>query len=274
LALEILCLVARGLAYLSDPHRDLREPYALAQFAIAAAEPGNEQPSSAAVAKLSKLATHEHGGMYWALDHNTPFYGWGHAGRIESTAMTVLALATVDPTAVETRNMIEAGTLWLLREKDHYGVCYSGQATVDVLSALLKGVQNSNVPNADVKLSVLLNGRPAPQLNVSSSHSDAPAIIDISDLMQSGDNTITVQNGSTRSAASMQAVADYYIPWTGTPATESTRASDSDALGLAVKFDKTETRAGDQIRCSVDAERIGSRGWGMMIAEIGLPPGR
>jgi hypothetical protein len=27
------------------------------------------------------------------------------------------------------------------------------------------------------------------------------------------------------------------------------------------------------MRCSVDAERIGSRGWGMMIAEIGLPPG-
>lgn len=31
--------------------------------------------------------------MYWALEHNTPFYGWGHAGRVESTAMTVLALA-------------------------------------------------------------------------------------------------------------------------------------------------------------------------------------
>jgi hypothetical protein len=36
--------------------------------------------------------------MYWALEHNTPFYGWGHAGRVESTAMAVLALATVDPT--------------------------------------------------------------------------------------------------------------------------------------------------------------------------------
>jgi len=47
----------------------------------------------------------------------------------------------------------------------------------------------------------------------------------------------------------------------------------SDALRLVVRFDKTAARAGDEVRCSVDAERIGSRGWGMMIAEIGLPPG-
>ena len=46
-----------------------------------------------------------------------------------------------------------------------------------------------------------------------------------------------------------------------------------EALSLAVHFDKTDVRAGDLVRCAVDAERIGSRGWGMMIAEIGLPPG-
>ena len=77
--------------------------------------------------------------MYWVLEHNTPFYGWGHAGRVESTAMAVLALATVDQTS-ETRRLVDAGTLWLLQQKDRYGVWYSGQATVDVLSALLKGI--------------------------------------------------------------------------------------------------------------------------------------
>ena len=48
----------------------------------------------------------------------------------------------------------------------------------------------------------------APQLEVSS-RSNVPAIIDISDLVQPGHNTIAVQNGNTLSTASMQAVAKY-----------------------------------------------------------------
>jgi len=53
--------------------------------------------------------------------------------------MAVLELATVDPTD-DARRLVDAGTLWLLQQKDRYGVWYSGQATVDVLSALLKGI--------------------------------------------------------------------------------------------------------------------------------------
>jgi CD109 antigen len=264
--------VAEALAYLLDPHRDLSDPYALAEFAIATAEFGDKQHASGAIAKLIKLAAPEHGGMYWALEHNTPFYGWGHAGRIESTAMTILALATVDPKA-ETRRLVDAGTLWLLQQKDRYGVWYSGQATIDVLSALLKGIDSLPSTNTDARLTTYVNGKPAPPFKAWSSASGALEIVDISDLIQPGDNTITVENGNALSSASVQAVAEYYVPWTGTPVTEATRPGDSDALRLAVRFDKTEARAGEDVRCSVDAERIGSRGWGMMIAEIGLPPG-
>src|SRR3984957_7730810 len=264
--------VSRALAYLSDPHRDLSEPYALAEFAIAASDFGDRQRASDAISKLIKLATPEHNGMYWVLEHNTPFYGWGHAGRVESTAMAVLALATIDPTD-ETRRLVDGGTLWLLQQKDSYGVWYSGQATIDVLSALLKGIDTSADRNPDARLAAAVNGK-AISLGGNWSHtSDAPAIIDISALIQPGDNTIVVQNGSTLSSASVQAVAEYYIPWTGGVVTEARRRGDSDALRLAVKFDKTDARAGEEVRCSVDAKRIGSRGWGMMIAEIGLPPG-
>jgi hypothetical protein len=264
--------VSRALAYLSDPHRDLSEPYALAEFAIATSEFGDRQHASDAISKLIKLATPEHGGVYWVLEHNTPFYGWGHAGRVESTAMAVLALASVDPTS-ETRRLVDAGTLWLLQQKDRYGVWYSGQATVDVLSALLRGIDTNASRNPDARLAAAVNGKTVPLVGGWSPTSDAPAIIDISDLIRPGDNTIVVQNGSTLSTASTQAVAEYYIPWTGAAVTEATRPGDSDALRLAVRFDKTEARAGEEVRCFIDAERIGSRGWGMMIAEIGLPPG-
>ncbi|MGC2447731.1 MAG: hypothetical protein WA477_08800 [Candidatus Sulfotelmatobacter sp.] len=233
---------------------------------------GDKQHASDAISKIIKLATPEHSGMYWVLEHNTPFYGWGHAGRVESTAMAVLALATVDQTS-ETRRLVDAGTLWLLQQKDRYGVWYSGQATVDVLSALLKGIDLNPSRSPDARLAAVVNGKTVPIGGDWSPTSDAPAIIDISDLIRPGDNTIVVQNGSTLSTASTQAVAEYYIPWTGAAVTEATRPGDSDALRLAVRFDKTEAHAGEEVRCSIEAERIGSRGWGMMISEIGLPPG-
>jgi uncharacterized protein YfaS (alpha-2-macroglobulin family) len=48
------------------------------------------------------------------------------------------------------------------------------------------------------------------------------------------------------------------------------RANGSSGLSLIAKFDKTEGRVTDQINCHVEA--AGSR-YGMMLAEIGLPPG-
>ncbi len=264
-------VVTRALAYLADPHRRLSDPYALAEFAIALKLNGEEQQASAVAITLSKLATPEHAGMYWALERNTPFYGWGNTGRIESTAMAVLALSLVTPATVEGRQLIDAGTLWLLQQKDHYGVWYSGQATVNVLEALLKGVDSFKPADRDATLNVTVNGHVKP-LQVSS-RADAPVLLDISDLIQPGENTISVQGSGGLTAASVQVVADYYVPWAGTTAAESTRLGKVEALSLAVHFDKTDVRAGDLVRCAVDAERIGSRGWGMMIAEIGLPPG-
>jgi len=161
----------------------------------------------------------------------------------------------------------------LLQQKDRYGVWYSGQATVDVLSALLKGIDTKAYRKSDARLAAAVNGKSVTLGGGWPPTSDAPAIIDISASMQPGDNTIVVQNCSLLSTASVQAVAEYYIPWTGAAVVEATRPGDSDALRLAVRFDRTEARAGQEVRCSIDAERIGSRGWGMMIAEIGLPPG-
>ena len=77
------------------------------------------------------------------------------------------------------------------------------------------------------------------------------------------------------SPASAQAVATYYLPWTESIATQEAnwRANGSSGLRVAAKFNKTEGKISDEIVCHVEAERIGFRGYGMMLAEIGLPPG-
>jgi uncharacterized protein YfaS (alpha-2-macroglobulin family) len=44
-------------------------------------------------------------------------------------------------------------------------------------------------------------------------------------------------------------------------------------LRLVTKFERTESNVSDLIFCHVEAERIGFYGYGMLLAEIGLPPG-
>lgn len=51
------------------------------------------------------------------------------------------------------------------------------------------------------------------------------------------------------------------------------RTGDRDALALRVIYDQTGLQPGNDIHCRVHAERIGFRGYGMLLAEIGLPPG-
>lgn len=57
------------------------------------------------------------------------------------------------------------------------------------------------------------------------------------------------------------------MPWT------TERPEASGPLRLKVAFDKTVAKPGDAVTCNVGVERVAFRGYGMMLAEIGLPPG-
>ena len=56
-----------------------------------------------------------------------------------------------------------------------------------------------------------------------------------------------------------------WLPWT-VPAI-------APALRFSVTHDRQQLSAGEPVRTTVKAERVGFRGYGMMLAEIGLPPG-
>jgi uncharacterized protein YfaS (alpha-2-macroglobulin family) len=259
--------ISRALAYLSNNPQMRDEPYDLAEFALAAISSGDAQKASEAIDALAKLAIADRDGYYWSLKGSTPFNGWGRVGGIESTAIAVLALSRFNATTPEIRRLIQGGTLWLLRQQDQYGIWHSGQATVAVLSAILGGVASSEPALTASGLRITVNGQPV-EVSPSALQSDAPIVLDISNFIKPGDNSIQVANKGTMPAASVQAVANYYLPWT--QADSFTHSSD---LQLGIHFDRTEAKAGEQIQCIVEAARKGNRGEGMMIAEVGLPPG-
>ena len=68
----------------------------------------------------------------------------------------------------------------------------------------------------------------------------------------------------------------HYVPWVDAgrdPAKPNRAEKREDALRFAVEYDRLDAAVGQPVTCTVTAERIGHRGYGMLVAEIGLPPG-
>ncbi|MCI0349681.1 MAG: hypothetical protein L0Z53_09675 [Acidobacteriales bacterium] len=103
----------------------------------------------------------------------------------------------------------------------------------------------------------------------------AAITVSLSDVILPGANTVELVRSGSASPATAQVVSTFYVPWKHSEAGTGTKQvpGDSDQLQLGVRFDKTKAAVGEEIRCTVEAQRIGFRGYGMMLAEIGLPPG-
>jgi uncharacterized protein YfaS (alpha-2-macroglobulin family) len=251
-----------ALDFLGQETQRIDEPYLLASYALAATDAKDVVRAKPVIEKLRSLALEEGNTSYWALETNTPFYGWGLAGRVETTALVVQALARNDVD----RKLINRGLLFLLKQKDRYGVWYSTQTTVNVLDAMLLLFSNNGSSNAQSSTDIVVNGNRVQTLQLNDRLNN-PVTLDISQFLKVGTNRIEIKRPEGLPLASVQAVANYYVPWSG-----SKPGSKSD-LRLQVKFDRTEAKINDEVTCRVEAARVGFRGYGMMLAEIGIPPG-
>lgn len=278
----------KAFEYLAPKLAEVDEPYAIALYAIAAEQFGDEARVKWAVERLRATKKEEAGGVYWALETNTPFYGWGLAGRIETTALAIRALtfateSTEDKKTSESsvnsvaknKELISKGVYWLLRNKDRYGVWLSTQATVNVLDAFVALAENDKT-TTETKAEVFVNGQRASTITLPPSHQlSNPLVLDLTQQLATGNNRIEIKRPANVALATAQLVETHYLPWAKSLATqaENFKPGVSRALRLAVNFDKTEAKIGDDITCKVEAERVGFSGYGMMLAEVGLPPG-
>jgi hypothetical protein len=335
----------QALDYLEPRLEQADEPYLLAAFALAALDAGETARAEPVLRKLRALAHTEGDKTYWSLETNTPFYSWGQAGRVETTALVIQALARSamppsperaparfavaaasiapisfhnapeesltpsplprlgagsqppssavpapavianQPAPASSANqandrLVRSGLLFLLKEKDRYGVWYSTQATINVLDALLLLLQtdsdSGSTANAKNFAEIVVNGQMAQVIPMPAANQFGnPISVDVSRFLRAANNQIEIRRGAHAGPASAQAVTTYYVPWSASSAstTIAARPGASSGMRLLSKFDHTEGNVGDQINCHVEAERIGFRGYGMMLAEIGLPPG-
>ena len=267
----------RALAYLSEKARAIDEPYLIAAYALASLDAGDAAAAGQAVARLRALAREEDGTSYWALETNTPFYGWGLAGRIETTALALQALSryyAVDEAARTSSDsqLIDRGLLFLLRQQDRYGVWYSTQATVNTLDALVT-LLGQRLERRGRAGGIFVNGKPAATLELPpGGEVSGPLTADISAAVAPGGNRIEIRRAAGSATASVQVVSTYYVPWR----TAARRQPRGLVAGVAPQRELRPQRAPAWATRSLagsTAERVGFRGYGMLLAEIGLPPG-
>lgn len=270
--------------YLAKRMNAIDEPYLTASYALAAIGLEKKDLAGPALAKLAAGARDEAGARVWSLQQNTPFYGWGLAGQIETTSLAVLALhqgKTMIPTAdrKSIEDLVDRGLLFLMRNKDRYGVWHSTQTTINVLQALLALHESeSTISDAAGRAEVFINGKSAGTVALPPARQlSNPVSLDLSAFVQAGENRIEIRREGTPSRASAQMITTYYAPWSSEKqnAREQVTAKDASALRLSVQYDRAQAAIGESILCRVKAERVGYRGdyGGMMLAEIGLPPG-
>jgi uncharacterized protein YfaS (alpha-2-macroglobulin family) len=150
---EISAAVTRALDYLEPQVAAFDEPYLIASYALTSFAAGQKSRAEQSVERLRKLERREGDSSYWSLETNTPFYGWGLAGRIETTALVLQALHEGSENAAATDPLLSRGLLFLLRNQDRLGVWYSTQATVNVLDTLraLTSPANSSLAGGSTK---------------------------------------------------------------------------------------------------------------------------
>jgi hypothetical protein len=272
-----------AMRYLEQRIDSWQDPYLVGNYAIAAASSSHADHIANARALLLQLAHREGDAIYWNLEANTsPFYGWGTAGRVETTALAVEALIRMqagkpqDKHDDELRDLIQGGLQYLLTHKDRYCVWYSTQATANAVEAIIYALHDGDEDAPAQDATLLVNGRSAGKLHLSAAKDVVgPVVLELPDALNKGDNKLELSVPGGTAAMNVQFISTWYVPWAESSATtkQNFKPGDTRALRLQVEFDRSQTALGDAVTAHVEAERVGFRGYGMMLAEVGLPPG-
>jgi hypothetical protein len=129
-------------------------------------------------------------------------------------------------------------------------------------------------PAQDATLSV--NGRPTGTLHLPSAKDVVgPVVFELPDALGKGNNKLELSVVGGTASMNAEIITTWYVPWVEFSATanQNFKPGDTRALHLQVRFDSSKLALGDTVTAHVEAERVGFRGYGMMLAEVGLPPG-
>jgi hypothetical protein len=129
--------------------------------------------------------------------------------------------------------LIAKATLFLLKNKDSYGVWYSTQTTINVLDAFIAALAD-NKTNESQSVQVLVNGEPIENLTLPPDKID-PITIDVTGKLTPLNNRVEVRGPDTASLMA-QVVATHYIDWRDS---ESAKRTENQSRALRLDYNAT-----------------------------------
>jgi len=140
----------------------------------------------------------------------------------------------------------------------------TSQATVRALVALLDTWDRDDDARA-AQVEVRVNGASAGTVALPAGRSvRGPLVVDISRQLRAGANEVSLTGFAPR-AQQVQMTAVWYEPWGPKRLAKE--------LDMQVRYGTLAAAINQPVACDVEISRPSFRGYGMMIAEIGLPPG-
>jgi hypothetical protein len=262
--------IARATAWAAASASAVHDPYVNALRLLL--DPKN---GAALRNDLSSVAVRDKNGLHWSEHSYSPFYSWGRAGDIETTALVLTAL---QQGAQASDSLEDDVLLYLLGSKDSYGTWMSGQATARVLKALLPlAIAQLNTSGQREQIGLAINGQALTGADAEGLRADptllgAPRSLDISAQLRPGHNELLFTGSNDATLASVSAAAEVYVPWRDRPQEKATQTGKDAGLDFGYTC-ATSGSTGKAIDCTVDARRFGSSSYGMLLAAVGLPPG-
>lgn len=268
--------VARATAWAASSAAAVHDAYASAlRLRLAEMRPGQAVEAARLRAELAQTATRDREGAHWSPAGFSPFYGWGYAGGLETTAVVLGALREGSATGAESALLNDA-LFYLMSNEDRYGCWFSGQATVRVLQALLPvAIAQMKTAAGAQSFGLAVNGTAvnAEALRTDARVMTAPRTVDVTAMLKPGVNTLVFSTVGDAALASAEATASFYVPWKGETITTKTQTGSDAGLDFSYSCAADDAHVGKAMECSVGVRRFGSQGYGMMLAEVGLPPG-
>ncbi len=255
--------VAKAIGYLRAHAAGATDVYTVAMVSLALAM--NDRGDAALnplLAKIHAAAIAEGTNVHWSPTQATMVGGYDNSGDIETTAIVSLALMQAQAYSADVQGALN----WLIGKKDAQGNWgYSTQATVLTLKALIASL-SAAAPTTAATVRVLLDGQEVGTREFTDFNADVLWQVELSDKIGEGAHEVTLEFDGTGNLM-WQLAGAHYLPWTDLP------AEPASPLAIDVAYDKTKLAADDVINVTVTVTNSDAETTGMMMAEMGLPPG-
>jgi hypothetical protein len=256
--------VKKALSHLRQEVSKEKDVYTQAMVVKALAINNASDSAINAVVKSIHDAREEDGDfIFWKPNGATMVQSWGNNAYIESTALVALAFMEAGAYPGD----VQGGLNYLIANKDDQGNWgYSTQATVLALKALLGSLSASGAATTAATATVFLNGEEIATRDFTDFNADVLWQVDLSELAIEGENHVTLEYEGVGNLM-YQMTSTHFVPWT------EVEPEVTGPLTIDVEYDKTTLSVDDTIHVTVKVTNNDAEASGMVMADLGLPPG-